>query len=82
MTQKSNQKEIPSKAKKRLYGDPISIRPYLDQRERFFEFVVKENKALAIEGDSPKTASEHARWVFEKGLESIGISTEQEVTNV
>ncbi|GHE65092.1 hypothetical protein GCM10011340_20170 [Roseivirga thermotolerans] len=61
-----------SENSKRKLGAPLMLRPFEDQRERFEEFATKENKRLVNEGNKPKTDSDHARFIFEQGLEQLG----------
>ncbi|KYG78363.1 MULTISPECIES: hypothetical protein [Roseivirga] len=61
-------------SEKTKLGKPLVLKLYESQRESMEEFVKSENRRLVNEGLMPKTSSDYARLIFQKGLEAMGLN--------
>lgn len=55
-------------------GKPLVLRLYEHQKELMDEFIKEENKVLVNEGHAPKSSSEYARMIFQKGLDALELA--------
>ena len=73
MIQKADQKSV----SKPSFGEAIHVRPFLDQHQRFDDYMDAQD-LKSIELKTPRLKkSDHARNVFEAGLDALGYAKEE-----
>lgn len=53
---------------------PLVLRLYQHQKDLMDEFIKEKNKVLVNEGQAPKSSSEYARMIFQKGLDALELA--------